>query len=101
MMKFYKISKSDFQVAYISLVFNNLASSLARNVCFRDSFYVIKPTLNPEGWSYIRPNVGFCFLMYNAPESQSPLKTIFLNKELAIKKVFDRHLTTVPLNHEF
>lgn len=39
--------------------------------------------------------------MYNAPESQAPLKTIFLNKELAIKKVFYRYLPVVPLNHEF
>lgn len=99
-MKFYKISKCDFQVAYISLVLNP-TYSLASKICFRGSFYAIKPTLNPEGWSYIRSNVGFCFLMYRAPEAQAPLKTIFLNKELAIKKVFDRDLTTVPLNHEF
>ena len=76
-------------------------NSLTKKICFRDSFYIIKPTLNPEGWSYIKPDVGFCFLMYSAQESQALLKTVFLNKELAIKKVFDRDLTTVPLNHEF
>jgi len=100
MMKFYKISMYDFNISSIPLVFNP-AYSLARKICFRDPLYVVRPTLNLKGWPHIRSNVGFCFLMYDAPEAQAPLKTIFLNKELSIKKVFDRHLTTVPLNHEF
>lgn len=61
MMKFYKISKSDFIAPCIPRVSTKSRDNIVKKLCFRDSFYVIKPTLNPEGWSYIRPNVGFCF----------------------------------------